>query len=66
MWFIRMGRKQKTTVPEKLTEICTAAEAATIRDMMVGVVSGGTGTAAAINGVTVAGQNGYGGKCHRL
>ena len=29
-----------------------------IRDMMVGVVSGGTGTAAAINGVTVAGKTG--------
>mgnify|MGYP000621080721 CR=1 FL=1 len=53
-----MGRKQKITVPEKLTEICTAEEAAAIRDMMIGVVSGGTGTAAAINGVTVAGKTG--------
>ena len=52
------GTETKNTVPEKLTEICTAEEAAAIRDMMIGVVSGGTGTAAAINGVTVAGKTG--------
>lgn len=32
--------------------------AATVRDMMVGVVRGGTGTAAALPGVTVAGKTG--------
>ena len=52
------GTETKNTVPEKLTEICTAEEAAAIKDMMIGVVSGGTGTAAAINGVTVAGKTG--------
>jgi penicillin-binding protein A len=32
--------------------------AATVRDMMIGVVRGGTGTAAALPGVTVAGKTG--------
>jgi hypothetical protein len=36
----------------------SAKVAATVRDMMIGVVRGGTGTAAAIPGVTVAGKTG--------
>ncbi len=52
------GKTGKTTVPEKLTEICTAEEAAVLKDMMVGVVESGTGRAAAVSGVTVAGKTG--------
>lgn len=52
------GKAGKQTVPKKLTEICTTEEAALLRDMMVSVVDNGTGTAAAINGVKVAGKTG--------
>ncbi|HET6550825.1 MAG TPA: penicillin-binding transpeptidase domain-containing protein [Solirubrobacter sp.] len=38
--------------------VVSAKVAAQVRDMMVGVVRGGTGTAAAIPGVTVAGKTG--------
>jgi penicillin-binding protein A len=38
--------------------VVSARVAGQVRDMMVGVVSGGTGTAAAIPGVTVAGKTG--------
>jgi hypothetical protein len=36
----------------------SASVAATVRDMMIGVVRGGTGTAAALPGITVAGKTG--------
>lgn len=52
------GKVGKQTVPKKLTEICTTGEAAILRDMMVSVVENGTGSAAAINGITVAGKTG--------
>ena len=52
------GTEARHTVPEKLSEICTPEQAACIKDMMVRVVSEGTGAAAAINGVTVAGKTG--------
>ena len=52
------GKVGKQTVPKKLTEICTAEEAANLRDMMVSVVENGTGSAAGISGVSVAGKTG--------
>jgi len=48
----------KQQVPEKLMEICSADEAAVLKDMMTEVVTCGTGTAAAVSGVTVAGKTG--------
>ena len=52
------GESGKETVPEKLLEICSPEEAARLTDMMTEVVSNGTGTAAAVGGVTVAGKTG--------
>lgn len=52
------GTEAKHTVPEKLMDICSAEEAAILRDMMTEVVTSGTGSAAAVNGVTVAGKTG--------
>ncbi|MDO4530826.1 MAG: penicillin-binding transpeptidase domain-containing protein [Bacillota bacterium] len=52
------GGTGKETIPNKLTEICTAEQAAALTDMMTEVVSSGTGTAAAVQGVTVAGKTG--------
>lgn len=43
---------------ERPVRVTTAAIAATLRRLMVGVVRNGTGTAAAIPGVTVAGKTG--------
>lgn len=48
----------KQKVPEKLMEICSADEAAVLKDMMMEVVTSGTGSAAAVSGVTVAGKTG--------
>ena len=48
----------KQQVPEKLMEICSADEAAVLKDMMTEVVTSGTGTAASVSGVTVAGKTG--------
>jgi len=44
--------------PQAYSTAMTPANAAALRDMMVGVVQGGTGTAARISGVTVAGKTG--------
>lgn len=52
------GCSGKTTVPKKLAQICTPEEAAVLKDMMIGVVESGTGRAAAIGGITVAGKTG--------
>ena len=52
------GEGTKQTVPERLLEVCTAQEAATLREMMTTVVESGTGRAAAISGVSVAGKTG--------
>ncbi len=52
------GKTGMQTVPKKLAEICTTEEASTLRDMMISVVTNGTGTAASVNGVTVAGKTG--------
>lgn len=52
------GSVGKETVPEKLLEICSPEEAAILTEMMTGVVNHGTGGAAAISGVTVAGKTG--------
>lgn len=52
------GNTGKQTVPKKLMEICSADEAAVLKDMMTEVVTSGTGTAAAVSGVTVAGKTG--------
>ena len=52
------GSTGKDTVPNKLMEICSAEEASILKDMMTEVVTSGTGTAAAVGGVTVAGKTG--------
>lgn len=52
------GQVGKQTVPRKLVEVCTVEEAMLLQDMMVSVVENGTGMAAGINGVTVAGKTG--------
>lgn len=52
------GDTGKNTVPEKLLEICSTEQAAALKEMMTGVVTSGTGTAAAVSGVTVAGKTG--------
>ena len=52
------GDEGKNTVPKKLLEICSAEEASILKDMMTEVVTSGTGTAAAVSGITVAGKTG--------
>ncbi len=52
------GSIGKNTVPEKLIQIGTAEEIALLQDMLIGVVENGTGQAAKVNGVTVAGKTG--------
>jgi penicillin-binding protein A len=52
------GRVLREFGPEEYGEPMSAENAATLTDMMVSVVSGGTGTAAAISGVEVAGKTG--------
>ena len=52
------GEIGDTTVPEKLMEICSPTETSQLNDLLVGVVDHGTGTAAQISGVTVAGKTG--------
>lgn len=52
------GDAGKNTVPKKLLEICSAEEASILKDMMTEVVTSGTGTAAAVSGITVAGKTG--------
>ncbi len=44
--------------PTQLSQAVSAATAATLRDMMVGVVQSGSGTSAQISGVQVAGKTG--------
>lgn len=52
------GGTGKTTVPKKLAQVCTPEEAASLKEMMIGVVENGTGRAAAIGGIAVAGKTG--------
>ena len=52
------GNTGKNTVPQKLMEICSAEEASLLKDMMTEVVTSGTGSAAAVSGITVAGKTG--------
>lgn len=46
------------TKPSQLSQAVSASTAATLRDMMIGVVQSGSGTAAQISGVEVAGKTG--------
>ncbi len=48
----------ETASPQKLSQAVSPEVAHDLRDMMVGVVQGGTGTAAQIPGVAVAGKTG--------
>ncbi|WP_242824478.1 penicillin-binding transpeptidase domain-containing protein [Clostridium sp. MD294] len=52
------GDISKTTVPEKIKQVISVEEANIITDMMISCVSEGTGTAAQIYGVEVAGKTG--------
>jgi len=52
------GKAGKVTVPEKITKICTPEQANLLTDMMIEVVSNGTGGAASVSGVSVAGKTG--------
>ena len=52
------GRLVRTADPSAWQQAMSAQNAALVRDMMVGVVTSGSGTRAAIPGVTVAGKTG--------
>jgi penicillin-binding protein A len=52
------GRILRTFGPEEYGQPLSSENAATLTEMMVNVVEGGTGTAAQISGVTVAGKTG--------
>ena len=52
------GEAAELTVPNKLMDICSAEEAAILKESMLAVVEYGTGTAAGIGGVSVAGKTG--------
>lgn len=52
------GDVSKTTVPEKLKQVISIEESDKITDMMISCVAEGTGTAAQIYGVEVAGKTG--------
>lgn len=52
------GKLSRTTVPEKIRQICSPEDAQILTEMMTAVVSEGTGGAAAIAGVSVAGKTG--------
>jgi len=52
------GNVAERTVPKKLIQICTAEEAAVLREMMLRVVESGTGTLASVDGLLVAGKTG--------
>jgi peptidoglycan glycosyltransferase len=48
----------KTTEPEVFAQAMTAADAASLTDMMINAVENGTGSNVRINGVSVAGKTG--------
>ena len=52
------GQRSFTAQPTKLTQAVSSDTAERTRSVLEGVVKSGTGTAAAINGVTVAGKTG--------
>lgn len=52
------GERSFTAQPSKLMQAVSKTTAGRVRDVLVGVVNNGTGTAAAIDGVQVAGKTG--------
>ncbi len=52
------GERSFTASPSKLTQAVSKETAKQVRDVLVGVVKNGTGYAAAITGVDVAGKTG--------
>ena len=52
------GERSFTAQPSKLMQAVSSTTAGRVRDVLVGVVNNGTGTAAAIEGVQVAGKTG--------
>ncbi len=52
------GNSGKPRVPKKMMEICTPEEAVVLNEMLIDVVENGTGQAAQVRGVTVAGKTG--------
>lgn len=52
------GKELKTTLPKIFNTIMTSQQANKLTEMMIEVVKSGTGTAASVNGIQVAGKTG--------
>ncbi|HEY1048348.1 MAG TPA: penicillin-binding protein 2, partial [Prosthecobacter sp.] len=52
------GRKVTVVQPEAVSQVCTGKTAATMRDLLKGVVEHGTGSRAQLEGIEVAGKTG--------
>jgi len=53
-----MGKEKETAVPEELTQAFSKENADKLKEMMVSVVEGGTGSAAKVSGISIAGKTG--------